>query len=520
MARAGTGERRLSSHVLLTILGPAVAYPIAGIDPLMLNLNLSAVSEGLAVPAGSLGLLAGASTLVVAATVLAVGNLGDRFGLKRILVFGLIGNIVVAIGSALAPNYPALLAMRFLDGLTLAALLGVSLALVSASVPKDLRSTAIGIVMAVYTLMYGIAPLLGGYVVGAFGWRSLFLVTTPFAIVALALTTRFVREPPRHPAARFDAPGVALFGLALLGLVAGIGAAPNGFGQPRVWIPLAASALAILLLLVHERSTPQPALNLRLFSHRAFLVAVLATVATNVFSSGLGTVIGQLGSYVLGMSAQSIGLIYLPGTLLVALASVLAGRAVAKRTARPVLILGLLIVGMSGVVMAVTASPIMGVAVLVLATWLSNLGGFITGTAAADTILGDAPEGNTGSVAAIQPAFAMTGYALGPTLVILLLDVFFQHEWMADAASKGLPTQQAQDAVTAVTGAVTSSPGMVGYSPNLFALADGLSLGIDYTNGVRLAMLILALAPIGVAVAAAFLIPRRAAITVCSTPTE
>jgi DHA2 family methylenomycin A resistance protein-like MFS transporter len=263
------------------------------------------------------------------------------------------------------------------------------------------------------------------------------------------------------------------------------------------------------LLVLHERRVSQPALNLRLFGHRAFLVAVVATVATNVFSSGLGTVIGQLGGYVLGLSAQSIGLIYLPGTLLVAVASVMAGRAVAKRTARPVLVLGLLIVGLSGFVMAVTASPFMGIAVLVLATWLSNLGGFITGTAAADTILGQAKEGNTGSVAAVQPAFAMTGYAIGPTLVILLLDVFFRHQWLADAASKGLPTQQAQDAVTAVTSAVTSSPGMAGYQPNLVALADGLSLGIDYTAGVRLAMLILALAPLGAAALAFFFIPAH-----------
>lgn len=90
-------------------------------------------------------------------------------------MYGLVANIGVAVVSALAPNYPTLLVLRFLDGLTLAALLGVALALVSASVPRETRSTAIGIVMAIYTLIYGLTPLLAGAVVETFGWRALFL---------------------------------------------------------------------------------------------------------------------------------------------------------------------------------------------------------------------------------------------------------------------------------------------------------------------------------------------------------
>ncbi len=506
-AAVATPVARFDLRTFVKILGPALAYPIAGVDPLLLNLNLSAVTDGLHLPPGSLGLLAGASTLVVAASVLAVGNLGDRWGLKRILVYGLVANMMVACASALAPNYTALLVLRFADGATLAALLGVSLALVSVSVPARLRSTSIGVVMAVYTVMYGLTPLIGGWVVGALGWRSLFLVTIPFALAALILTARFVREPPVSRGHRLDLLGVGLFGVALLGLVSGIGAAPEGLGAPGFWAPLAVSVLATIGLVIHERRVPQPALDLRLFRHRGFQIAVIATVVVNVFSSGLATVIGQLGNYVLDLSPEKIGLLYLPGTLVVAFASVVAGREVATRTARPVLTLGLLIVGASGAVMVATASPWMGIAVLVLATWLSNLGGFVTGTAAADTILGQAPTGRHGSVAAVQPAFAMAGYALGPTIVILLLNFFFKHMWLMDAASKGVTEQAAQKAVASVTGAVVSSPGTYGYT-SLVSLADGLSIGIDYTDGVRLVMLLITLPPLVLSVVTYFYLPH------------
>ncbi len=507
-AAQAAGGQRLDRRTLLALLGPMLAYPIAGIDPETLNLNLSAVSTGLGPGAGNIGLLAGASTLVVAASVLAAGSLGDRLGLRRVLLFGLGAYAVVETASCFAPNYPVLLILRLLAGVGLAAILGVTMALVATSVPEHLRARAIGLTMAVYTLLYGLAPLISGWVVDALGWRALFSVTALVAAVALGLTWRFSHEPARHPDTGLDVAGVALFGVVLLGLVVGLGAVPAGWG-PRVWLPLIVSGVAGAGLFWRERRAKDPALDLRLFTKGAFLIAVVATVATNIFAAGLGVVVGQLGDYVLGLSAQSIGLLYLPGTLLVALASVLAGRAVAARTARPVLVVGLLFVGVGGLVLAATASPVMSVLVIVLAVWLSNLGGFVSGTAAADTIISQAPPGRSGSVASVQPAFAMTGFALGPTIVFLLLDVFFRHAWLSNAASAGVPIADAEEAVTAVTTTVMTTPGASGYATNLVALADGLSVGVDYTTAVRATFLVLALIPLAVAVLAWFAYPRR-----------
>ena len=103
-----------------------------------------------------------------------------------------------------------------------------------------------------------------------------------------------------------------------------------------------------------------------------------------------GSVLGQFGGIILGLSAQSIGLVYLPGTVLLAGASLWAGHLVAEYTARPVLITGLLVLVASGLVMAITASPTMALWVLVLATWLLNLGADLASTPASDTVLADA----------------------------------------------------------------------------------------------------------------------------------
>ncbi|MFF4650732.1 MFS transporter [Streptomyces sp. NPDC001380] len=511
-AAAGGGlpgpRPQLTAKVVLAVLGPATAFAVTAVDPLMLGLNLSRVSGALDVPPQALGFLAGAATLVVAAAVLAVGNLGDAHGLKRTLMLGLAGTVVANLLSALATGYPFLLVARLLDGLALAALLGLSLALLNVSVPPETRPAAIGILMAVDMLLYGVTPAVGGWVVERLGWRWLFLPAPLLALCALALTARYTSEPGGRRARRVDTVGVVLFGAALLALVHGVGAAQNGLSDPRAWVPLAAGAAAAAAFVRHERRVAEPALDLALFRRPAFAVAVLATVTLNFISAGFSVVLAQFGGAVLALPAQTIGLLYLPGTLLATAAALLAGRMVARYTPRPVMVTGLLLLTGSGLVTAGTAAPSMAPWLLVPAVWLCNVGCLVTSTPVSETVLSHAPPGRSGAVASVQPAFGMTGYALGPTVCLLLLDLFFHRRWLADAEARGLSAGQAGHAVDAARSALAKSPGTAGYDPNLVAHTSGLDLGVDYADALRLTVLAVSLAPLVLAVAAHLVMPR------------
>lgn len=510
-SRSSTSARHgMTSSVVLAILGPALAYAISQIDPLLFSLNLATISNQLDVPPDRMGFLGGAATLVVAALVLAVGNLGDRYGLKRLLVYGLVASVVVNGLSILVPNYQVLLAARFLDGIALTALLGLSLALLTVSVPAAVRPAAIGVMMAITTLLYGVTPLLSGWLVEALGWRSLFLVSPALALLGIVFTVRHTVEQPRPQFRALDVLGVVLFGVALLGLVYGLGSAENGFTEPQVWVPLSVTVLVLAVFVHHERRVDQPALDLSLFGSRAFVVAVLAVVTLNFLGSGLGTVLGQFGTYVLRLPSQTIGLLYLPGTLMIAVASIVAGRVMAATTARPVLVVGLSIMGLAGLLMAATASITMATMLLVLVVWLTNLGGFVTATGSSDTVVSHAAAGKTGSVAAVYPAFGMTGFAIGPAVYLFLLNLMFRTEWQADAEARGISAKTAQSSVDAVTGSLASTPGGVGYDPALLKNAAGLTLDVDYTNGLRLTYLIVSAVPLLVAILAFFLMPRKA----------
>ncbi|MFJ9773623.1 MFS transporter [Kitasatospora sp. NPDC101157] len=501
-------ETRSPLATLPIILGLSISFTITTVDPLVLSLNMSQISRALHVPPDVVGFLGGAATLVVAAAVLAVGSLGDAFGLKRLLMLGLAGSVVVNLLSALSPDYGFLLVMRLLDGLALAAMLGVSLALLKVAVPPERRPAAIGIFMAVEMVLCGVTPAAVGWVVGAVGWRWLFLLVPLLALIALGLTARYVTESAVPRRRGVDVVGVSLVGVSLLTLVHGIAEAENGITRLQAWLPLVISAIAGVLFVLHERRAAEPVLEPSLFRSGAFTVAALASLTLNFIAAGFSFALGQFGSVVLTLSPRTIGLLYLPGTLLVAGAVVLAGRLIGRYTPRPVLITGMLVLVAGGLLMAVTAGPTMALWVLVLATWLTNLGSLVASASVAETILSHAPPGRSGAVASVQPAFGMTGYALGPAVYLLLFNLFFRRQWLNDADARGLSEIQAAQAVDATRSAMAQSPAAVGYDPNLLRQA-GLDLGLDFTDGLRLTMLVTSLLPLALAVAAYFLMPRR-----------
>lgn len=500
----------MSFSIFMTILGPSIGFMITSMDPLLLSLNLTEITEELAIPPDLVGFTGSAATLVVAAAVLGVGNLGDVYGLKRLLIYGFMGSIVFQVLAAFSPSYLFLIAMRFLDGLALTALVGLSLALVKVSVPEQVLPVALGFYAAIPAVFYGLVPVIGGWVVESFGWRALFLVIVPLAAAGLLLTLKFVPETPRRGGKVLDVGGMVLFGLGLLGLVYGVGHIPNGLAAPRTWIPLTISFAAFIALARWERHQERPALDLALFRQPAFVAGVLAAATFAFVAGGYSLVLGQFGTVVLGLSAAAIGLFYLPGTLIFVAASILAGYLIPKFTARRVLVCGLLVSTASGVVMSTSASPTMAVWVLALATFLGSLGVSIASPSISSIILSHAPPERAGAVAAMRPAFGKIGYSLGPTVYILLLNVFFHREWFSDAQARGLTDAQAQQALNvAKHAAVGDAPSVAPYDPSLVEQALEVARA-DYTSGLRITMLIAAvLVPLVVAALSSFLIPRE-----------
>jgi EmrB/QacA subfamily drug resistance transporter len=285
------------------ILGAGMIF----LDGSIVNLALPAIDADLAGGVAGLQWTVNAYTLTLAALILVGGSAGDRWGRRRVYVLGVVGFAAASIACALAPSIEVLVSARALQGVGGALLTPGSLAIISASFHADDRGRAIGAWSGLAGVTTAVGPLVGGYLVDQVGWRAIFWINVPLALVVVWLAVRHVPET-RGTDDHLDVVGASLTaaGLALLsfGLV------------DRSW-PYAVAGAAVLGLFVwHQAVAEHPLVPLGLFADRVFTAANVCTFAFYAALSGSGFLLVLQLQYVSGFSPLVAGLAMLPATVL------------------------------------------------------------------------------------------------------------------------------------------------------------------------------------------------------------
>src|SRR5689334_829717 len=311
-----------------TLVASSFGLGMALLDVTVVNVAVSAIQGGLHTGVRGLSWVIDGYTLAFASLLLLAGGLGDRLGARRMFVAGL---AVFTAASALcgaAPGLGTLVFARILQGVGAALFMPSSLAILRQAYPGlQERARAIGIWSALTAIAAASGPLLGGVLVGAFGWRSIFLVNVPLGIVALAMAFRFVGPSPRSLGGGPDllaqltaAASLALFTWALIERPA------RGWSSPLILLAIAASLAGLRGFVILERKSAHPILPLRLFSDRTFSSTASAALlyAAGFFGSVL--VLSLDFQEVRGDGPASAGLHLTAITLAFGATSVVAGR--------------------------------------------------------------------------------------------------------------------------------------------------------------------------------------------------
>ncbi|MEQ0565400.1 MFS transporter [Amycolatopsis sp. NEAU-NG30] len=208
----------------------------------------------------------------IAALALSAGALADRYGRKRMFVTGVVLFTAGSAVCALAPDAVVLVIGRFVQGTGAAITVPGTLSLIAQGFPEQgQRARAIGVWSMVAGLAAIAGPVLGGALVDAFGWSSIFLINLPIGLVAVVVAVRSVTESADPDHASLDPAGqvlcVAWLGLLLYGL---INAGTAGWSGAGTVLPLAG-------FLVVEVRQDRPMLPVRLFRHPPFAGANTAS---------------------------------------------------------------------------------------------------------------------------------------------------------------------------------------------------------------------------------------------------
>ncbi|MFJ8073690.1 MFS transporter [Streptomyces sp. NPDC096176] len=313
------GEIRLASAtgrwvVLTTVLGSGMAL----LDSTVVNVALPRIGEDLDADLAVLQWTVNAYMLTLAALILLGGALGDRYGRRRIFVLGVVWFAIGSLLCGLAPNGGVLVAARALQGIGGALLTPGSLALIQASFHPDDRSRAVGLWSGLGGFGAAIGPFVGGWLVDGPGWRWVFLLNVPLALLCVPVAMRHVPES-RDPKAtgRFDMLG-AFLGAAALGLVT------YALIAATVWAGLLGAAVGVAFVLV-ERRAPEPMLPLSIFASRQFTAVNVVTLCVYAAFGGFFFLVVLQLQVVAGYSALGAGTALLPTTLLMLLLSARSG---------------------------------------------------------------------------------------------------------------------------------------------------------------------------------------------------
>jgi DHA2 family methylenomycin A resistance protein-like MFS transporter len=317
---------------LSALVASTTAFTLVIIGTTVVNVALPSIHRELGGSTAALQWVINAYTLMLASLLLSMGALCDQRGGRRMMLGGISLFVIGAVLAAAAPDLAVVLAGQVLLGTGAAALLPASLALISDAYPdRRGRSRAVAIYASASAVAIGLGPVIGGLLIDAIGWRAIFAMDVPLALIVGALVVLDVGETPRRGHGRLDPGGQVTAVLALAALTfAVIQSGTDGWLDARTLGPFGLSIAAGAAFIALERRARPPMLPLSIFGSRAFSVSAVAGLLVNLAVYGQFFVLSLYLQDLRGLSPLTTGLFLLvqPGAASI---SALAAGVVAHR---------------------------------------------------------------------------------------------------------------------------------------------------------------------------------------------
>jgi EmrB/QacA subfamily drug resistance transporter len=320
--KARHGGRSLALAVLCTLLF------LTFLDNTVVSVALGEIYGSVHAGPTQLQWVVGAYALTFASLMLACGMIGDELGRKKVMLAGAGVFCAGSVLCALAPNVQVLIAGRAVMGIGAAASEPGTLSMLRHLYPEAReRSRAVGVWAATSGLALAAGPLIGGVLIGVWSWRGIFWFNLAFGLAALIVAVVILPESADPTAARVDTAGTFLGAGALAAFVfAIVDSESAGFGGPVVIVLLCVAAAGVVAFGWRESRAAHPLLDLRFLRVPQFTIPNVVAFCTYFSTFAIFFFTALYLVIVVGASGYRLALVFLPMTVLMIAASVLAGR--------------------------------------------------------------------------------------------------------------------------------------------------------------------------------------------------
>jgi EmrB/QacA subfamily drug resistance transporter len=494
-----TNRRAARPAALATVL--AVLF-LTFLDTTIVSVTLGDVQADLGAGVISLQWVINGYALVFASLMLTAGSLGDRFGRKWVMVGGVVIFCAGSLVCALAGGVGVLIAGRAVMGVGAAASEPGTLSVIRQLYPDSaLRSRALGAWSAVSGLALALGPVIGGLLVGAWGWRSVFWFNLALSLVLLVAVVAVVPNSRDPQPGRLDLAGfvlgAAVLGCAVFGVISG---EDNGYGTWWVLALFGISALALAVFVPVEQRVRSP--MLRLAYVRQPIVAAALFVAFAVYF-GVFAIFFFTALYldaVVGYSGWRLAGVFSPMAAGIVIGAIGAGRWIASIGTRIPMITGCLL-GALGMVLSraqLDAHP--GFWPQALAMGVAGLGFGVAVVPLTSAVLGNVPAAHSGMAASATNTARQLGAVVGVAALGALVNAHLTGDLVHRLSRLGYGKDLQSVVIGAIEGGGGSSGGLNLQNPPA-VLRPIVSAAVDaFLSGLRASLLVSAIVVVVAAV--------------------
>jgi MFS family permease len=404
--------------VLVTLI---LVAAVANLNLAVANVALPDIGKAFDSSQTTLDLIAVGYSLGLAASVLYLGALGDRYGRKLMLILGVSLSIPACILAAWAPSDDVLFVARLVGGLAAGMAYPTTLALITALWSGQPRTRSIALWSATGGAISSLGPLTAGWLLGHFWWGSVFLVTLPLAGVALVMAIRFIPSHVNEATSPVDNLGGVLSIVMVAALVLAINFAPVP-NKGALALGLGAiAAAAVLGFYIRQRRTAYPLYDLDVAARRTFWVAACAGLI--VFGSLMGAMfVGQqFLQNVLAYSPLEAGAAILPAAVMMVVIAPRSAKMVESKGARFTLLTGYVFCLLGFLTMLTLWEDGANYAVVGLGYAFIGIGVGFAGTPASHSLTGSVPVRRAGMASATADLQRDLGGAIMQSILGALL---------------------------------------------------------------------------------------------------
>lgn len=449
----------------LVLVALVLGAAIANLNLAVANVALPTIGAAFDASQTQLNLTAVGYSLGLAASVLYLGALGDRYGRKLMLLLGSLASIPFSLLAAFAPTIEVLVVARMLGGVAGGMCFPTTLALIAALWGGSKRTRAIALWSAIGAAIAALGPLLSGFLLQQFDWGSVFLVTVPLAVVAFLMALFFVPAHVNESTARVDNLGgiISIVFVGALILAINFAAVPDS--TTLVLVLSAITLVGVVAFVIRQRRAANPLYDLHVAARPTFWVAAVAGII--VFGSLMGAMfVGQqFLQNVLSYTTIQAGAAILPTAILMVLIAPISARLVDRIGSRLTLLSGYVFVFLGFLTMLLLWKEGSSYFEVGLAYAFVGAGVGFAQTPAAHSLTGSVPPTRVGMASATADLQRDLGGALMQSIFGALLTAGYAAAFTAAIAASPDAAQVSSETASQLTKSFDSAAAMAQQYP-------------------------------------------------------